>query len=159
MRPHQVFGQMTPEHAAQVMAVLAEKSPGVYTQAVAATGIAMNARPKFLLRQPAEKRANMVRRTLARVRANDLAEEVLAAYFLEGRRELLTEWLDSVGLEHDEGILQDEHPPPPAKDQLEQAALCFLKGDEVEDRKLLLRAFAAQSAIEWPDLLATLEDS
>jgi hypothetical protein len=158
MRPHQVFGQMTPEHAAQVMAVLAEKSPAVYTQAVAATGIAMNARPKFLMRQPAEKRAHMVRRTLSRVRANDLAEEVLAAYFLEGRRELLTEWLDSVGLEHEEGILQDENPPPPAKEQLEQATKSFLEGDDVQDRKLLLRAFAAQSAIDWPDLAATFED-
>ncbi len=159
MRPHQVFGQMTPERAAQVMAVLAEKSPAVYTQAVAATGVAMNARPKFLLRQPAEKRANMVRRTLAQVRANDLAEEVLAAYFLEARRELLTEWLDSVGLEHDEGILKGENPPPPEKKQLKQATESFLQGDGVEDRKLLLRAFAAQSAIDWPDLTASFEDS
>ena len=29
----------------------------------------------------------------------------------------------------------------------------------VEDRELLLRAFAAQSAIDWPDLAATFEDS
>jgi hypothetical protein len=159
MRPHQVFGQMTPEHAAQVMTVLEEKSPAVYTQAVAATGIAMNARPKFLLRQPAEKRANMVRRTLARVRANDLAEEVLATYFLEGRKELLTEWLDSVGLEHDEGILKEENPRPPAKKKLEEASERFLAGDQIEDRELLLRAFAAQSAIDWPDLAATFEDS
>jgi hypothetical protein len=150
---------MTPERAAQVMAVLMEKSPAVYTQAVAATGAAMNARPKFLMRQPAEKRANMVRRTLARVRANDLAEEVLATYFLEGRKELLTEWLDSVGLEHDEGILKEENPRPPAKKKLEEASERFLEGDQVEDRELLLRAFAAQSAIDWPDLAATFEDS
>jgi hypothetical protein len=131
---------MTPERAAQVMAVLMEKSPAVYTQA-------------------AEKRANMVRRTLARVRANDLAEEVLATYFLEGRKELLTEWLDSVGLEHDEGILKEENPRPPAKKKLEEASERFLEGDQVEDRELLLRAFAAQSAIDWPDLAATFEDS
>ena len=159
MRSHQVFVQMTSERAAEVMGVLMEKSPAVYTQAVAATSAAMNARPKFLMRQPAAKRADMVRRTLSRVRANDLAEEVLAAYFLDARRELLTEWLDSVGLEHDKGILQVEHPPSPAKEQLEQATLSFLKGEEVEDRKLLLRAFAAQSAIDWPDLNAAVEES
>ena len=159
MRPHQVFARMTPERASEVMTVLMETSPAVYTQAVAATSAAMNARPKFLMRQPAAKRADMVRRTLARVRANDLAEEVLAAYFLEGRRELLTEWLDSVGLEHDEGILKEENPRPPAKKKLEAASERFLEGDQVEDRELLLRAFAAQSAIDWPDLAATLEDS
>jgi hypothetical protein len=138
--------------------VLVEKSPGVYTQAVAATSAAMNARPKFLMRQPADKRANMVRRTLARVRANDLAEEILAAYFLEGRKQLLTEWLDLVGLDHDEGILESENPPPPPKPRLEEAIQSFLAGEGTEDRELLLRAFAAQSAIDWPDLAAAFED-
>lgn len=159
MRSYQVFAQMTPERAAQVMAVLVEDAPAVYTQAVAATSLAMNARPKFLMRQPADKRANMVRRTLARVRANDLAEEILAAYFLESRKELLTEWLDLVGLEHDEGILENENPPQPPRPQLEEAVKSFLAGDGAEDRELLLRAFAAQSAIDWPDLAATFEDS
>jgi hypothetical protein len=159
MRSHHVFVRMTPERAAQVMALLVEKSPAVYTQAVAVTSAAMNARPKFLMRQPAEKRADMVRRTLARVRANDLAEEVLAAYFLEGRRELLTEWLDSVGLKHEEGILKDEDPGPPSTRQLEEAVKSFLEGDDVEDRELLLRAFAAQSAIDWPELAARFEES
>jgi hypothetical protein len=159
MRSYQVFAQMTPERAAQVMAVLVEKSPAVYTQAVAATSAAMNARPKFLMRQAADKRANMVRRTLARVRANDLAEEILAAYFLEGRKELLIEWLDLVGLEHNEGILENENPPPPPGPQLEEAIKSFLTGDGTEDRDLLLRAFAAQSAIDWPDLAASFEDS
>jgi hypothetical protein len=159
MRSHQVFARMTPTRAAQVMAVLMEQSPAVYTQAVAATSAAMNARPKFLMRQPAEKRAEMVRRTLARVRANDLAEEVLATYFLESRKELLTEWLDCVGLEHDEGILKDENPRSPAKEKLAEATEKFLAGDQAEDRELLLLAFAAQSAIDWPDLAAALEES
>ncbi len=159
MRSYQVFLEMTPERAAQVMAVVMEKSPAVYTQAVAATSAAMNARPKFLMRQPPEKRADMVRRTLARVRANDLAEEVLAAYFLEGRKELLIEWLDLVGLEHEDGVLKDENPGPPPRKRLEEAVASLLRGDGAEDRKLLLRAFAAQSAIDWPDLAATFESS
>jgi hypothetical protein len=159
MRSYQVFAQMTPERAAQVMAVLVEKAPAVYTQAVAATSAAMSARPRFLMRQAADKRANMVQRTLARVRSNDLAEEVLAAYFLEGRRGLLIEWLDLVGLEHDEGILKDENPPPPPGPRLDEAVEKFCEGDQGEDRELLLRAFAAQSAIDWPDLVETFEES
>ena len=159
MKAYQVFARMSPERATAFMNRLEESSRGIYTQAVAATSTTMKFRPKFLMRQPADKRANLVRRTLARVRANDLAEEVLATYFLECRKELLTEWLDAVGLEHDEGILKDDHPPSPAKKQLEKAVRGFLKGDDGEDRELLVRAFAAQSAIDWPDLAATFEDS
>jgi hypothetical protein len=88
------------------------------------------------------------------VRANDLAEEVLAAYFLEGRKELLIEWLDLLGLEHDQGVLKDENPGPPPRKRLEEAVASFRGGDGAEDRELLLRAFAAQSAIDWPDLAA-----
>jgi hypothetical protein len=159
MRSYQVFLEMTPERAARVMSVLTEKAPAVYTQAVAAASAALNARPKFLMRQPPEKRAEMVRRALARVRANDLAEEVLAAYFLEGRKELLIEWLDLLGLAHEEGILKDEQPAPPPRERLEEAVATFRGGEGPEDRELLLRAFAAQSAIDWPDLPATFERS
>jgi hypothetical protein len=159
MRSYQVFARMTRERAAQLMAVLAEEAPAVYSQAVAATSAAMKCRPKFVMRLPADRRADMVRRTLARVPANHLAEEVLATYFLECRKELLTEWLDALGLEHDEGLLKDDNPPAPAKKRLEKAVRDFLKGDDGEERELLVRAFAAQSAIDWPDLAARFEES
>jgi hypothetical protein len=158
MRSYQVFARMTRERAAAVMAVLAEEAPAIYTQAVAATSAAMKCRPKFVIRLPADKRADMIRRTLARVPANPLAEEVLASYFLECRKELLTEWLDALGLEHDEGILKNDNPPAPAKKRLEKAVRDFLKGEDVEERQLLVRAFAAQSAIDWPDLADSLEE-
>jgi hypothetical protein len=121
MRSYQVFSRMTPEQAATMMAALEEKVPAVYTQAVATASAAMKVRPKFLMRQSREKRADMVRRTLATVRANPLAEEVLASFFLEVRKDLLTEWLDLLGLEHEEGLLKAENPPSPPKETLEKA--------------------------------------
>jgi hypothetical protein len=159
MRSYQVFSRMTPEQAATMMAALEEKVPAVYTQAVATASAAMKVRPKFLMRQSREKRADMVRRTLATVRANPLAEEVLASFFLEVRKDLLTEWLDLLGLEHEEGLLKAENPPSPPKETLEKAVQRFREGDDSAERELLLRAFAAQSAIDWPDLTASLEAS
>ena len=57
------------------------------------------------------------------------------------------------GVEHDEGTLEED-PAQPAKAKLESAAKQYLAKDEDPDRELLLRAFAAQSAVEWPDLEA-----
>lgn len=157
MRSYQVFARMKPEQAARMMAALEDKLPGVYTQAVATASAAMKVRPKFLMRQSPEKRAEMVRRTLATVRANPLADEVLASFFLEVRKDLLTEWLDLLGLEHEEGALKADSPPSPDKETLEKALQRFREGEGGDERELLLAAFAAQSAIDWPDLEAGLE--
>jgi hypothetical protein len=152
MRSYQVFASMTPEQAGTMMHGLAEKAPAVLAQAVASAAIATKSRPVYLQRQPFEKRAEAVRRALARVAANAVADEVLAVYFLDCRKKLLADWLDTVGLEHDEGTLSVDSPPPPAKAALEAAVDRFLAVDEDPDRRLLLLAFAAQNGVDWPDL-------
>jgi hypothetical protein len=160
MRPHQLFAAMPPEHARALLDALKEKAPIAYAQALGLTAGALKARPVFLQRQPPERRAEMMRKALARVVSDPIAEEMLAVYFLECRNELLVEWLDGVGLEHEKGSLQgDDAPPEPAAKKLE-AALAAYRGKATDadrgDRELLLRAFAAQTSIDWPKLDALL---
>lgn len=152
MRAFEIFQAMSAERAAEVLGTLEQQAPAAYTQAVAAASAALKARPKFLMRQTPERRAREVRRALARVRANELAEEILATYFLEARRALLVEWLDAVGVEHEEGQLESDAPEPPASETLRSALESFRGKDDDPDRELCLRAFAAQSAIDWPEL-------
>jgi hypothetical protein len=116
------------------------------------------------MRQPHAKRAELVRRALARVAASAVAEELLAVYFLDCRKELLVEWLDAVGLEHEDGTLKADAPPCPEAGKLAKAVERFRgaasqggdPGDRAE-RELLLRAFAAQTAVDWPALEKLLE--
>jgi hypothetical protein len=156
MRAFQVFAAMEPAHAEAVLGTLAEKAPATTAQAVAVAAATMNARPQYLRKLPFEKRAAAVRRALSRVKANDMAEEMLAVYFLECRKELLGEWLDLVGLEHEDGVLKDDVPSPPAASELAAAVGKFRGADDDPDRLLLLRAFAAQTSIDWPELDALL---
>jgi hypothetical protein len=156
MRSYQVFAAMSPECAQSLMSGLSEKAPQMYKQALIAASAAMNARPVYFQRQPFEKQVMAVRRALSRVAANGVAEEILAIYFLECRKELLIEWLDAVGLEHDEGTLSDDQPVAPDRAALGKARDAFCAVDDDVDRELLLNAFAAQTAIDWPDLEALL---
>ena len=159
MRAYQVFGRMNDAEASRFLAVLAEKAPAFHVQALGAAAAAMRARPQYLMRQPHEKRAELVRRALARVAASDVAEELLAVYFLDCRKELLVEWLDAVGLEHEEGTLEGGCTALPGGAQLAKARRALPRrregdgepGDRAE-RELLLRAFAAQTAVDWPAL-------
>jgi hypothetical protein len=156
MKPHQVFARMSPERAFEMLSKVQEKLPAVYTQAVGAACVTMKARPQFMMKQTKEKRAQFVRSALSRFAAATIAEEVLAAYFLEVRRDLLTEWLDALGVEHENGILKHDDPKEPSREQLDTAVAKFRSGEGAEDRQLLLEAFAAQSAVSWPALDALL---
>jgi len=158
LRSYQIFASMDPEHARAVMRLLAEKAPEIFAQALAAASVALRVRPVYLRKQPFEKRADAVRRSLARVASGPVASEILAVYFLDCRKELLMEWLDGVGLAHEDGVLEADEPPQPEAAGVLEAARGFLGVDEDPDRRLLLAAFAAQPAIEWPALEAMLKE-
>jgi len=157
MRPYQIFATMDPETSQQFFGGLAEGAPGMFTQLVHAAAQAMKSRPAYVKKLSMEKKANAMRRALARVGADTLAGEMLAVYFLECRKELLTEWLDGLGIEHEEGSLKEDTPAQPEGGKLADFAGSFRTGEGPVDRELLLRAFAAQSAIEWPVLDGLLE--
>ncbi len=157
MRSYQVFAAMPPDRAVAVMSGLSENAPQMFQQALFTASASMNARPIYLQRQPFEKQVEAVRRALSRVAANSIAEEILAVYFLECRKELLIEWLDLLGIEHEDGILKDDSPVIPEKAELQKARDTFCGVDDDGDRLLLLNAFAAQSAIDWPNLETLLD--
>lgn len=156
MRSYQVFAAMSAEHALAVMHSLAENSPAMFRQAVDAAATAIKARPVYMRRQPFQKRAEAVRRALSRVAANPVADELLAVYFLQCRKELLIEWLDLLGIAHDDGTLEEDEPVQPDVGALGKAVEGFRQRDDDADRELLLRAFAAQEAVHWPALDALL---
>lgn len=157
MRPNQIFAAMSQEKCGQIMERIAKESPEAVKQTVAAAAIALKFRPQFLLKQPLEMRVSSVRRALARTTANALAEELLAVYFLKCRLDLLSEWLDLVGLEHEEGILKADVVTAPPDADLRAKVASFLAKDGDDDRGLLLQAFAAQTAIDWPVLDELIE--
>ena len=154
MKAYQVFARMTPERTHALLEGLRKGAPAVYTQALGAASVWLKARPQFVQKQTPERRAKLVRQALARFSTSLVAEEVLAAYFLQVKKPLLIEWLDAVGLAHEDGMLTAEAAPPqPERALLEKAVAAYrAKPDDAADRALLLEAFAAQTAIEWPAL-------
>ena len=158
MRAYQIFAAMPQEHAIALLRTIKEQSPAMFTQSVQAACVALKSRPVYLLKQPFEKQAAAVRRAFSRVTANAVAQEALAVYFLECRKPLLVEWLDAIGLEHDEGILEQDAPETPADDKIRECVEQFLNQDRDPDRELLLKAFAAQDSIHWPGLDSLLDD-
>ena len=157
MRAFQIFASMSSEQNAALLEKIAESSPITFQSGVAAACEVLKVRPVYLKKQPFEKKASSIRRALSRVASNTMAEEFLAIYFLECRKDLLVEWLDTLGLEHEDGTLTDDEPDAPDPEPLAKTFRTFLAKDEDTDRPLLVKAFASQAAIEWPPLDALIE--
>jgi hypothetical protein len=158
MNAVQIFAAMESEQAEAFFREIAEKSPGSFTQAVYAAAAAFKSRPKFVIKQPFANRAALVRKALSRVGSNPVAEEMLAVYFLECRKEILVEWLDALGIKHEDGSLKENNPPEPPADKLQGTIDAFCGKNDDLDRPLLLKAFASQDAIEWPLLDRHIEN-
>ena len=157
MRPSQIFGAMSQGKCEQIMGTIASESPDTIRQTVATVAMALKFRPQYLQKQPIAKRVSAMKRVLTRGSSDPLAEELLAIYFLKCRLPLLTEWLDLMGLAHEDGMLTgDETPCPDAADLAAKVAK-FRAVEDDDDRELLMRVFSAQAAIDWPALDEILE--
>lgn len=158
MRSNEIFSRMSPEAALAFLEEVHREAPKVEEIALSAAANAFRLRPLFLRKQPRKRQSEWMRQALARTAFAAVAEEVLAEYFLEYHNGLLGELLDGLGLEHENGILKGEGAPVcPDKTKLAEAVASFRKGDQRERREMLLRAFAAQSVVDWPELEALLE--
>jgi len=156
MRSNEIFARMSPEQALAFLDEIHKQAPAVEEIALSAAAGAFRLRPVFLRRQPRKRQAEWMRQALARAAMAAVAEEVLAEYFLEYHTELLAEWLDALGLEHEKGVLASSAPECPKPADLAGLVAEFRKAEDPGLRELLMRAFAAQSSINWPDLEALL---
>lgn len=153
MRAHQIIAAMSQERFEGLLGKLNEENPDVIKGTTIAAAQVLKFRPKFMMKQPPAKRMKSVRQAISRVTANNLAEELLAVYFLKVQLGLLTEWLDLMGLEHEEGVLTQEEVPCPEAGELKSKVDRFLSAEgDTDDRALLVQVFSAQSAIDWPAL-------
>ncbi len=147
-----VFRTMSAEESEAFLKDMRDELRPLYKQIERVAAETLRLRPVFLGRQPFPKRCGMIRKAMALKLNAEAAGEILAAYFMERHSELVTELLDGFGIEHEDGVLHDLNPESPKKKKLETAVAKF-RGDGTDVmRGLLLRAFAAQTAIDWPDL-------
>lgn len=147
-----VFRTMTSEECNKFFQVMRDDLRPLYRQAEVVAAAALRVRPVFLGKQPFPKRCEMMRKALSlRINA-DATSELLATFFMEKYAKDLGELLDSFKIEHDEGALKGPSPTEPDEKTIQSVSEKFRGGPDATMRGLLLKAFAAQAAIEWPKL-------
>lgn len=94
-------------------------------EAVALLARHLHFRPKSILALPAERKARLL---AGLVQVPDLvALRLLVAYHLDQQRPMMAAFLDAVGIAHDNGLITEEEPKPPAPETLDEAVAVLAK--------------------------------
>lgn len=113
-----------------------------------AIGKALNSRPATVVRRPLAMRLKALRAFLVRNRDEALAGDILRSYFLGPRKDLVTAFLDGVGVAHEDGQVEDEAEPDESK--VADAVQALLQTEARSDVLLYLRV----ARFQWPDSAA-----
>lgn len=113
---------------------------------------ALNSRPVSVARRPLSMRVKALRAFFVRKRDDGLAGELLRAYLLGPRKDLVVGFLEATGVAHEDGQIEDDEARP---DELKVPAAVagLLEAHDPEDVALYLHV----ARLQWPESAAVAE--
>lgn len=153
MKSHEIFREMSPSLAAEVFGFLHKEQKAVYKAAVQGLANQRNLRGVFIERKPPQERHPWLQAALSRPASESLATHLLQAWLLGANKEMLCDFLDSLGIAHGEDGTVDELPASPAKDVMAAGVSRLLAKHPAERVAVYLSAFRdMDSSVQWPAL-------
>lgn len=109
---------------------------------------ALKFRPQAIRRLPMEKRAKTAKAILLRGSNSELCYELFASYLIKNAKDLVTDFLDATGVEHEDGMVNSVQNDKPDPAKVANAVSELDKKYEPKDVTLYLSLAAEQ----WPSV-------
>lgn len=153
---HEIIGFMSPSVGTEILGwAYADEKP-VYKATLSAVADARKVRTVFLQRQPRPQRHAGMLDTLSKPRMEMAASTLLRTWLLKGKKQLLVDFLNALGIEHEDGVV-DDLPESVDEATLKGAVDQVLEGHPHEMVAIYLNAFNGMNETNWPALNAMLE--
>ena len=147
---------MSPPLALEILTYTYESDKPMYKTTLAAVAEARKLRPVFLERQPRQQRHTMMLATLARPSLELVTGNLLRNWLLKKHKSMLVDFLDSLGIQHKEGVV-DDLPASVEDEKLKAAVDGLLAKYPHEQVAVYLHAFNEMNEVEWANLNKMLE--
>ena len=147
-----IWSGMTDDVAAAILGDIKRETPDLYREALATAAGSLRMRPQVLRQQPAARQAATIRRALTQVNQQDLGAHLLIAWLTKSQQPMLAQFLDDLGIAHEEGTVKDGVGPEPEPERLGAAAERLRATFPPEHVRVYLAAFAATTADDWERL-------
>ena len=151
-RPSRIWRRMPADRrlAASELFWADEQSTDQQIEAVAAIASHMKFRTKSVLGLAPEKRVKYL--AGLPVISDTVAARALVSYHLERQRPMMAAFLDSLGIAHENGLINDEAVSKPDAEKLKSAAAELAAKYPADEVSLYLSTLVSQDPDTWGDL-------
>jgi hypothetical protein len=152
-RPSRIWKRMGPERRLKAAEVFwaDEGSTDQQVEAVGALAGHMKFRPKSVIALPPERKARYLA-TLP-VMPDTIAARALISYHLELHRAMMGEFLDALGIPHEDGLIDENAAAKPDPEKLRAAAETLASKYPAEDVSLYFSTLVSQDPDTWSELV------
>jgi len=151
-----IWAGMSDDLAATVLGEVRQETPDLYREAVATAAGALRMRPQVLRQQPAARQAATIRRVLTQVGQQELGAHILIEWLTKRQKPMLGQFLDDLGIAHEDGVVKEGIGPEPDAERLNTAVAHLNDTYPPEHVRIYLSAFAAITADDWDQLPALI---
>ena len=148
---------MSPELATRILEFTLDKNKDLYRTVLANVADARKVRPLFLERTPRKERHEGMVAMLSRPRLEFQAANLLREWLMKKETPMLADFLDSLGISHKEGAV-DDLPPQVEDAKLKTAVDVILGKYPAEEVAVYLNAFYSMNDVRWPNLDVILKN-
>ncbi len=159
MKAYQIFQNLSPELGQEIFAYLKADQKDVYQSTLASLAAQRKLRPVFIQRKKPADQYAFLYKTSKLKSADTLVEHLLQIWLMHAHKDLLTAFLDGIGVEHDgEGAVEDL-PETIDPKKLQAVATGLLESHPPEVVKVYLHVFNQQQPGGWPELNALFAEN
>ena len=151
MTAHELFGFMSPKMASEIVEWTFQEDKPTYKAALQGVASAKKVRPIYLQRQPRPQREAAMIAAFGRPALEQASGAILRNWLTKAQTGMLKDFLDGLGLEHEDGVLEDL-PDGVDDDKLNNAINEVLEKHPQENVAVYLNAFNSMNETSWPNL-------
>jgi hypothetical protein len=142
-QPHEIVARTSPEMAEQLFAFLHDKERKLYRATIETLAKQRKFRPVFIEQMPKPKRHAWMKEALGRASNSAVAAHLLQIWFVGEHAKVLCDFLDSLGIKHDDNGTIEQLPPSPDKAALRKAVDDLMSKHDPALVTIYLHAFQA----------------
>jgi hypothetical protein len=144
---------MSPALSQEILAYLQTERTDDYKHIVQGVAQQRKLRPVFVERKTTAERYPWLQNALGRKVSDTFAAHVLQAWLLGANKSLLCDFLDALGIAHDDDGTVENLPESPSKEKLREVITGLLDKYPAEKVSIYLHAFHdMDTTVSWPPL-------
>lgn len=157
MTPNEIFQSASRPLVMSIFSHLQEEQKPLYKATIESLAKQRKLRAVFVERKPKDERHAWMHDALSRKINEPIAAQLLQIWLVGAQSKLLCDFLDGLGIKHEEDGTVDELPAAPAKETLVPVVDSLLAKYEPETVAVYLHAFQALGDTGWESLADLLK--